>query len=302
MVGLGFLTPARPRRLRADHRRAVLPEAGRDPLRPHDRAAGQPRPHRRPQRPDPRRQRSGAVDLGDPEGPRRRRRRPRQARRAARHDERRARDAGSPTTRTSSGCAGRSTTTSPRSVRALDVKGIHEVREYKRKYPEGEAGGARRRLHQRRGPRPGGHRARVPEGAGRPRRHAPRHQGPARPRRRGRRRQRRAGRRPGHRPGDRFEGAVLRLPAHPRRGRREQGQGRQRRRARRADRRGARARQLPELFARRPQEPDRRAAAQPRAHRHLRAGLDDEAVHRRLGARDRPRHADDRHPDRARAR
>ena len=50
----------------------------------------------------------------------------------------------------------------------------------------------------------------------------------------------------------------------------------------------------------RPQEPDRRAAAQPRPDRHLRARLDDEAVRRRLGARDRPRHADDGDPDRAR--
>ena len=144
-----------------------------------------------------------------------------------------------------------------------------------------------RRLHQRRGPRPGGHRARLPEGSRRPRRHAPRHQGPARPRRRGHRRQRRAGRRPRHRARDRLEGAVLRLPAHPRRGRREQGQGRQRRRARRADRRGARAGELPELFAGGPAQPERRAAAQPRADRHLRARLDDEAVHRRAG-RSRP--------------
>ena len=70
---------ARPGGLRADRRCAVLPEAGRDPLRPHDRAAGQPRPHPRSQRPDPGRERAGALDLGDPEGPRGRRREPRQA-------------------------------------------------------------------------------------------------------------------------------------------------------------------------------------------------------------------------------
>ena len=46
-------------------------------------------------------------------------------------------------------------------------------------------------------------------------------------------------------------------------------------------RRGAGAGQLPELRARQPQQPDRRAAAQPRADRHLRARLDDEALHRR---------------------
>jgi cell division protein FtsI (penicillin-binding protein 3) len=97
------------------------------------------------------------------------------------------------TTRTSSGCGARSTTVAwrwrPR------IRGIHQVREYKRKYPGGRGRGARGRLHQRRGPRPGRRRARVREGARRHGRHAARHQGPARPRRRGRRRQHRSRRR-----------------------------------------------------------------------------------------------------------
>ena len=50
----------------------------------------------------------------------------------------------------------------------------------------------------------------------------------------------------------------------------------------------------------RPEEPDRRAAAQPGPDRHLRARLDDEAVHRRLGARERPGDAEHGDPDRAR--
>ena len=44
----------------------------------------------------------------------------------------------------------------------------------------GRSRGARGRLHQRRGPRPGRHGARVQQGAGRPARLAPRDQGPAR--------------------------------------------------------------------------------------------------------------------------
>ena len=48
------------------------------------------------------------------------------------------------------------------------------------------------------------------------------------------------------------------------------------------------------------QQPDRRAAAQPRADRHLRARLDDEALHRRAGAGNRPASRRDADPDRAR--
>jgi cell division protein FtsI (penicillin-binding protein 3) len=50
------------------------------------------------------------------------------------------------------------------------------------------------------------------------------------------------------------------------------------------DRRGAGAGQLPSLQPEQPRQADRRATAQPRADRHLRARLDDEALHRRAGA------------------
>ena len=68
LVGMGFCVLARARGLRAGRRHAVLPEAGRDPLRAHARPAGQPRPHPRPQRPDAGGQRAGALAVGDPEG------------------------------------------------------------------------------------------------------------------------------------------------------------------------------------------------------------------------------------------
>ena len=67
-----------------------------------------------------------------------------------------------------------------------------------------------------------------------------------------------------------------------------------------AERRGAGAGQLPELQPGRAAQPDRRATAQPGADRHLRARLDDEAVRRRLGPREWPRDADHADPDRAR--
>ena len=157
--------------------------------------------------------------------------------------------------------------------------------------PRRRGGGPRGGLHQRRGQGPGGHRAGLPERPGRPERQPPRHQGPL-------------GRvvedmgdsvaaldGPRHLAVDRLQGAVLCLPAHPRRRGPAQGQGRQRGGARRADRRGAGAGQLPELRPRRPPQADRRAAAQPRHDRHLRARLDDEAAGDGLGAGDRPRQA-----------
>ena len=78
-----------------------------------------------------------------------------------------------------------------KAVRDSRLKGIHEVREYKRKYPEGEAaahvvGFTNVEDHGQEGVE-----LAFQKRARRPRRHAPRHQGPARPRRRGRRRQRR---------------------------------------------------------------------------------------------------------------
>ena len=190
---------------------------GEVPLRPHAGAAGQPRPHPRPQRPDPGVQRAGAERSG------------------------RSRRTSSATTRVGQARAGSPSCSTCRrrsfdkkledddktfvwlqrqvdepvakEVAALDIKGIYQRREYKRKYPEGEAA-----AHvvgftnvEDRG-QEGIELAFNKELAG-TRRHAPRHQGPARPRRRGRRRQRAAGRRPGHRScAIDTQGAVLRLP------------------------------------------------------------------------------------------
>ena len=288
--GPELLRAAGPRGLCADHRLGVLPAPGRDPLRPHARPAGQSRPHRRPQRPDPGVQRAGAVDLGDPEGHRGRRGAARAPRQAPRHDA--AAELADRLEDNPNFVWLRRQVEEPvaKEVLALGVKGIHQVREYKRKYPEGEAAahvvgftnvedhgqegielafqkdlagrnGTRRVIKDRLG--------RVVEDVGD---------------------SVGAARRPRHRARGRLQGPVLRLPAHPRCGRRAQGQGRQRRRARRADRRDPRARELPELRAVGPQEPERRPAAQPCAHRHLRARLDDEALHRRLGAGDRAGH------------
>ena len=64
-------------------------------------------------------------------------------------------------------------------------------------------------------------------------------------------------------------------------------QGRRRGGARRQDRRSAGAGQLAVLQPERPQRPVRRAVAQPRDHRPLRARFDAQAVHRRHGARER---------------
>ncbi len=70
---------------------------------------------------------------------------------------------------------------------------------------------------------------------------------------------------------------------------------------RRAHRRGARAVELADLQPQQPPAADRRAAAQPRAHRHVRARLDDEAVHGRAGAGARQGQADQHDRHRARA-
>jgi cell division protein FtsI (penicillin-binding protein 3) len=64
-------------------------------------------------------------------------------------------------------------------VKQLGLKGVHQAREYRRRYPEGEAAGARGRLHRRRGQGPGRHRARLPAKAAGSRRHARGRQGPA---------------------------------------------------------------------------------------------------------------------------
>ena len=194
----------------------------------------------------------------------------------------------------SSGSSARSTSRSRRRSPALGIKGVYQRKEYQRQYPEGEAaahvvGFTNVEDHGQEGIE-----LAFQQGAGRPRRLAPRDQGPPGPRRRGRRRAGAAGGRPAtsqlsidskvqffayQRCATRCAehkakaGSVVVLDV--------------------ADRRGAGAGQLPELRARQAPEPDRRAAAQPRADRHLRARLDDEALHRRAGAGDRPRHAAD---------
>ena len=113
----------------------------------------------------------------------------RQLARAARHDARRARDRSRQPELRLAAPPGRRRR-SRRQVHALRIKGMHEVREYKRKYPEGEAA-----AHvvgftnvEDRG-QEGIELAFQKDLAG-TRRHAPRHQGPARPRGRGHRRQR----------------------------------------------------------------------------------------------------------------
>ena len=160
--------------------------------------------------------------------------------------------------------------------------------------------GARGRLHRRGRRRPGRHRARAAGGARRRRRQPPRDQGPARPHRRGRRVDpRRAGRARPHARA-RQQDPEPRLRRAQGGGRGAQGQGGRDRGARRAHRRGARARQPAHLQPEQPRAADRRAAAQPRDDRQLRAGLDAEALHRRPGDGDGPDHAADDDPDRAR--
>ena len=192
-------------------------------------------------------------------------------------------------TRTSSGSSARSTNRSAQAGRARsDIKGIHQRKEYKRQYPEGEAAahvvgftnvedhgqegielafdkelagrdGSRRVIKDRLG--------RVVEDVGE---QVPPVDGQD------------------IAAVDRLQGAVLRLPAAARRGR---------------SRNKAKAGSVVVLDAQtgevlalanypsyapgRAPEPHRRAAAQPRADRHLRARLDDEAVRRRAG-RSRP--------------
>ena len=176
-------------------------------------------------------------------------------------------------------------------------------REYKRKLPRGRGGGARGRLHRtsRTSGQEGIELAFQKRAAG-PRRRAPRHQGPARPRRRGHRRQRRAGRRPRHR----ARRSTRRCSSSPTSASATRSPSTRPRPAAWwcSTRRPARCWRWPTTRATTPADRrnlTRRAAAQPRADRHLRARLDDEAVHRRAGrwrrGRVTPEHRD---PDRAR--
>jgi hypothetical protein len=186
-----------------------------------------------------------------------------------------------------------------KAVKNLNVKGIHEVREYKRKYPEGEAAahvvgftnvedrgqeGVELAFQKELAGRDGTRRV-IKDRLGRVIEDVGDSTAPVEGQDIGLAIDSKCSSSP-------TSGSATRSP--PTR------QGGQRRRPRRADRRGARAGELSELFAVRPQEPDRRAAAKPRPHRHLRARLDHEAVRCRLGPRDRSRHADDADPDRAR--
>ena len=84
-------------------------------------------------------------------------------------------------------------------------------------------------------------------------------------------------------PDHRLQGPGPGLPAPARRRHRAQGQGRQRGGARRPERRDPGPGQLPELCAGRARQPGRRATAQPRHHRRVRARLHRQALCR--GAR-----------------
>ena len=67
-------------------------------------------------------------------------------------------------TRTSSGSSARSTRTSPQRSRKLEHRGHRPAQGIQAPVPGGRSGGARGRLHQRRGHGPGRHGAGLPEG------------------------------------------------------------------------------------------------------------------------------------------
>ncbi len=222
------------------------------------------------------------------------------ARQAAGHRRAGSSSASSPTpgasSSTSSGICRRS---SRPSVVQLGLPGISLKREYRRYYPAGDADRAPDRHHRRRRPRSGGHRARLPGLAVGQARQPARDQGPPRAA---------WSRTPstpcadrGPRSGvvDRSQAAVSRLSraegggaAAPRKGRRHRGAGRE-------DRRGAGARQSARLQPE--QSRDAGCAPQPqsRHHRHVRAGLHAQALHRRCRARGRRDPAQHRAADRA---
>jgi hypothetical protein len=265
---------------------------GREALRPRAGAAGQPRPHHRPQRQPAGHQRAGAVGVGDPEG-------------RAGHARAEAR-AGSPA-RHAAGRAGEKARRSRRALRLAQAPGRRagvaagqgaghqghpRAREYRRKYPEGEAAAHvvgftnvedrgqegielafQRELQGRDGSRTvvKDRLGRVVEDMG------DQVDAGGRPRHRSCRPTPRCSSSPTSACATRCWSTRPRPAAWwcstPR---------------------PARCWRWPTTPATTPAtaQPDRRAAAQPRPDRHLRARLDDEALHRRAGAGDRPRHAD----------
>ncbi len=149
--------------------------------------------------------------------------------------------------------------------------------------PGGRGDGARGRLHRHRRQRAGGHRARPAILARGHARKPQGDQGQEGTHRRGRGEPARAARRQGAAALDRPAPAVPRAPRAQGRGR---GQPRPRRLAgdaRRAHGRGPGAREPARLQPQQPRQRDRPADAQPLGDGHLRAGLDDEALHRRRG-------------------
>ena len=271
----------RPRRavaVPAGHRQRVPAGAGQLALQPRDRAAGAPRPHRRPLRRGAGDLDAGEVGVGDSgEG----RGEPRAARRAraAAGDSRRsssrrssrrtsdfvflARQVPPEVAERATRCGSRASTT-----RTSTAATIPAAR--RRPHP---------RLHRRRGRRPGRHRARAAGVARRPagsRRVIKNRRGDVG---RGRRVDARAAGRPRPRAGARLAAAVPRLPRAQGRGRAEQGQGR---RHRVLDAQTGEVLALANWPTYNPNTRNKVAAredAQPRPDRHLRARLDDEAVH-----------------------
>jgi cell division protein FtsI (penicillin-binding protein 3) len=225
------------------------------------------------------------------EGLRRRRAQRKAAGQAAGHEAGRAGRAAGQSAPSSPGCAARSTSRCGSRSRRWASRACYEVREYKRRYPEGEAA-----AHvvgfttSRRGQEGIELRFQAQlQGQGRLAHGAARPPGPRRSRTSASRSTRStAATSAGHR----LQGAVLRLPAPARR------------RAEHKAKAGSvvvldvqtgevlALANYPSYDPGAARNLSGRAAAQPRADRHLRARLDDEALRRRAGARDRPRHAD----------
>ncbi len=270
----------------------LLRGRGQEALPAHAGTAGHARQDPRPQRPGAGHQPAGQGHLGRARGraQHRARRRHAEARQAARHEQ-----------QGSGGQAGRGQglrlPEAPGAAghcrpdrRPEDRRHLSDAR-IQALLPGRRSDGAHRRLHQRRGQGPGRHGVGARAGSRGRVRPAPGDQGSPGPRGGGRRRAEGAARGPRpdalHRRQDpvpdlqRAQGGRGAQPC----------QGRQRHRARRPDRRGAGAGQLSDLQPERPLAPVGRTAAQPRADRHLRARLDDEADQHRPRAAAAPRDA-----------